>query len=224
MAFALLAALALASTQTKHEAAKNGAWEADPDLGLIHRFGYVNCDYGYYVAFPHGVIGMGDLPPSPNHGFLINLASVEIPSQIEAIVDTNNYIDVTNEYEVQDATKTSELVDRELDYWKERYPHAIVVSNRAARLGGLNGRRLVIKYKDHGQEMIEDLTVMMRERSIEYTISMVTPADKYEKNRPLLESILAGFHIVRIRNGQGECSNEWPPRYKALQITKSPNH
>jgi hypothetical protein len=35
---------------------------------------YANCDHGYYVLLPSGVIGhSGSLPPAPNHGFQINL-------------------------------------------------------------------------------------------------------------------------------------------------------
>ena len=36
---------------------------------------YGNCDYGYYVTLPAGVLGHNELPPSPNHGFYVDLTS-----------------------------------------------------------------------------------------------------------------------------------------------------
>jgi len=38
----------------------------------IWRGRYGNCDHGYFVNLPPGVIGHGSRSPSPNHGFVIS--------------------------------------------------------------------------------------------------------------------------------------------------------
>lgn len=41
----------------------------------IWRKRYTNCDEGYAVDLPSGVIAHDSLPPNPNHGFLISAAA-----------------------------------------------------------------------------------------------------------------------------------------------------
>lgn len=46
------------------------------DTETLWRDRYANCDYGFYVLLPHGVVGHANLPPNPNHGFLIGLPAM----------------------------------------------------------------------------------------------------------------------------------------------------
>src|SRR6266850_5617694 len=61
----LILAIAVAAyPQGKH-------WTETPDE-TIWRERYGNCDHGYFVNLPPGVIGHGSHSPSPNHGILIS--------------------------------------------------------------------------------------------------------------------------------------------------------
>jgi hypothetical protein len=70
----LIFAIAAAYPQGKH-------WTETPDE-TIWRERYGNCDHGYFVNLPSGVIGHSTHAPSPNHGILI---SVDDPGKTKQV-------------------------------------------------------------------------------------------------------------------------------------------
>src|ERR1022692_2044664 len=71
---ALFLLTTLTGSQAKH-------WTETKDE-LIWRGRYKNCDKGYLVSLPEGVVGHGSLPPLPNHGMLISPANPGITTEI----------------------------------------------------------------------------------------------------------------------------------------------
>jgi len=71
----LILAIAVAAyPQGKH-------WTETPDE-TIWRERYGNCDHGYFVNLPPGVIGHGTHSPSPNHGILISAKNPGITTEV----------------------------------------------------------------------------------------------------------------------------------------------
>jgi hypothetical protein len=65
---------------------------------LIWRSRYTNCDEGYAVALPDGIVAHGSLPPFPNHGILV---SADVPgTTAEVTLSDPRIIDV---YDISDA-------------------------------------------------------------------------------------------------------------------------
>jgi hypothetical protein len=71
---ALVLATAVTGSQLKH-------W-TETSQETIWRGRYKNCDHGYLVNLPPGVVGHDSLPPSPNHGFLVSAANPDITTEI----------------------------------------------------------------------------------------------------------------------------------------------
>src|ERR1700692_3203107 len=69
---------------------------------------YNNCDYGYYVLLPNGVVGHATLPPSPNHGFLIALPDARTTNY--ALDRKERLIWVDASYNTSDAQSLADLV------------------------------------------------------------------------------------------------------------------
>jgi hypothetical protein len=64
----------------------------------IWRSPYTNCDMGYAVDLPKGVVAHASLPPSPNHGFLIS-ASVPGTTAEVTLEDQQRILDVYDQYD-----------------------------------------------------------------------------------------------------------------------------
>lgn len=88
----LLVAIAIAGAQTRH-------W-TETSNELLWRGRYNNCDHGYFVNLPRGVVGHGSLPPAPNHGILVSAGSPN--ATIVVTLKQGRVLDV---YDSSDATE-----------------------------------------------------------------------------------------------------------------------
>src|SRR5580704_10312285 len=93
----LLIALACAPAQTKTPAPHG----RETDTETIWTARYSNCDYGFYVVLPTGVVGHGAKPPAPNRGFAIDPAAARSTDTFNA-ADANRYIEVSSFYDLED--------------------------------------------------------------------------------------------------------------------------
>ena len=94
--FYLNLAAVVAYPQGKH-------WSETPDE-TIWRGRYGNCDHGYFVNLSPGVIGLGSLPPSPNHGILISAKNPGTTTEVTfekagliTVNDTNDAMELAAE-------------------------------------------------------------------------------------------------------------------------------
>jgi len=71
----LIFAIAAAGPQGKH-------WAETPDETIWRAKIYGNCDHGYFVNLPPGVIGHGSRSPSPNHGIAISAKNPSTTTQV----------------------------------------------------------------------------------------------------------------------------------------------
>ena len=77
---------------------------------LIWRSRYTNCDKGYAVALPDGVVAHGSLPPSPNHGILVSAA---VPgTTAEVTLSDSRIIDVYDTYDAEEVGSARAYLER----------------------------------------------------------------------------------------------------------------
>ena len=100
--FILLAACATAFAQSPstathaHETADETTWTGR----------YSNCEDGFYVLLPAGVIGHAPKSSAPNQGFAVNLASPASAATFKAS-DSLRFIEVVSYYDLEDHGESS---------------------------------------------------------------------------------------------------------------------
>lgn len=160
---------------------------------------YENYTYGYSVEIPDGMIGLGETPPAPQHGFGIDLdnpRSTHWPQQTEF---PKSYVYADGSYNSLDWEGLGDAVRFNLRCLRERGRNVRVRSRTATRLGGLRAVRVVAFYELGGVEMVSDEIVAFgSEASPVYTLSLSTPRSKYERDRPVLEALRKGWCLQPV--------------------------
>src|SRR5690349_19784902 len=99
---------------------------------LIWRDKCTNCDKGWAVELPKGVIAHGSLPPNPNHGFLISAANPGTTDEVT--LDAPRIIVISDEYDAMELHTARAYLDFELKNTKG----VTVLDIREATLMGLH--------------------------------------------------------------------------------------
>lgn len=73
---------------------------------------YKNCDKGYSVILPKGVIAHGDLPTSPNHGFLVSASDPD--TRAEVSLKAQRLVGVYDFYDAADYGSARGYLETEL--------------------------------------------------------------------------------------------------------------
>lgn len=154
---------------------------------------YNNCDYGYYVSLPAGVVAHETLPPSPNHGFLIALP--DIGTMNYALDRKERFIWADASYKTSDADSLPGLV-------AERGSGPARRSQTQVKLAGLAAVRVT---SEHRVDNVVKVTTVALRDGIIYTVGIQTNGpyrvgDEAEYNR-----IVHGFGLLPVPRGQ--CSN-----------------
>ena len=149
---------------------------------------YNNCDYGYYVSLPAGVVAHGNLPPSPNHGFLIALPDVGTRNDVLGRKGRSLWADAS--YDTSGTHSLSDVV-AEQDSGPTRR------SQTQVKMAGLSAIRVESEHGAGASKVVEVMTVALRD-DIVYTVGMRTSggyvmADESEYNR-----IVQGFKLLPL--------------------------
>jgi hypothetical protein len=95
-----------------HGSSQQRHWE-ETKTETIWRDRYSNCDYGYYVVLPSGVIAHGTHSPAPNHGFLVSLPDVGKTSEVSD--NDQRFLWVSAEYNMSESKSLREVANYQLD-------------------------------------------------------------------------------------------------------------
>lgn len=156
---------------------------------------YNNCDYGYYVSLPNGVVGHNTLPPSPNHGFRIALPDVGTTNYV---LDRNDrFIWVDASYNASDADSLPDLVAEQDRVSRKQ-------SLTQTKMAGLSAVQTRSAHGVGATNVVEVTTLALRANII-YTIGMRTNradavADEAEYSR-----VIHSFNLLPLP--RGHCSN-----------------
>jgi hypothetical protein len=165
---------------------------------------YTNCDKGYNLSLPAGVVAHGSIPPLPNHGILV---SANAPDTVaEVTLEAERLVGVYDTNDAMGYGSAQAYLSEEL---KDAGPIEVV-----ARLD-MKFRGLPAAYahyrRRYGDVVIEkeELIVYRRHSKnlgpIFYVIWLRTPAPHYLEDQKLYQRVRDGFHLIAVP--RGECSN-----------------
>ena len=196
----LLLVAVVASSQVKH-------W-TETSNELIWRGRYKNCDHGYLVNLPPGVVGHGSHPPSPNHGILISAKNPSITAEVTLeeprlvdVYDSNDAEELGSaraylkEYELKSAKATEKITILEQRDTKFRGSSAVYVHVRET--------------KKLSTFEVEELVVYRTPKEIGPVFNVVllrTTPEFYSQDHILFLHIRDGLQFIPVSNS--ECSND----------------
>jgi hypothetical protein len=176
-------------------------WE-QTQTETIWRDRYTNCDYGYYVLLPAGVIAHGSHSPSPNHGFLVPLPDVARTSY--ASINEERFVWVNANYNVSDYHSLAGVANYELDLMKAGESAFRVVERKSAKLAGLRAIYVRVVYETPKGRVVEQKVIALRS-GIVYTIGLRTREAEYRPDDEQFREICKGLKLLRLP--RGACTN-----------------
>ncbi|HKV04435.1 MAG TPA: hypothetical protein VJO53_04925 [Candidatus Acidoferrales bacterium] len=196
----LVLAAAVTGSQVKH-------WTETPSE-LLWRGRYKNCDKGYLVNLPAGVIAHGSRPPNPNHGVLISAkipgATTEVTLEDPRLVDVYDTNDAgelgsaqayLEEYELRAAKASEKITILEKQDIQFRGSPAVYVHFRKTDGGPIAEVEELVVYRKHKEIGPLFHIVLLR-----------TTPEAYSRDHALFLQIKEGLEFITVP--KGECSND----------------
>jgi len=183
----LLCLLTVSSTS-----AGGGDWQGLNDEGRrAYRGSYVNPIFGYSVALPDNLMGVGSRPPAPNHGISIDLddgAGSQIATEAEY-----------NALDSKSATDEAELYVSGLRDF--RRASNMKVRRESTTLCNLPAIRQTVEYEDaSGKPCLDDGVFALLPRKkyvgITYAVMLTTTPTAFEDAQPFFLRVLRSFKCM----------------------------
>jgi hypothetical protein len=159
---------------------------------------YVNCDYGYVVRVPSGLVGR--VPEYQNHGFYMNLP------------DGQSTIEVYNAFNMSESVSPPAVFDYELKFQGEGRAGWRIVSRHSQQVKGLAATSVTATYTYKGAQWKSRSILVYRPEDSEglgnivYLFELTTPLERYEETSVELNRTLEGFELTKLPIGP--CSND----------------
>jgi hypothetical protein len=201
----LLPTLIFAIALTAHPQGKH--WTETPDE-TIWRQRYGNCDHGYFVNLPPGVIGHGSRSPSPNHGFLI---SAKDPSTTAPVtLEEPRLVDVYDSNDAAELGGARAYVEQYILKPENASDRITILERRNTKLRGFTAVYVHLRRAtDHSTSEVEELVVYRTTTGIGpsfYVVTLRTTPEFYSRDHDLYLQIRDGLNFVPVP--RGECSND----------------
>lgn len=194
LTIALILAVALGEAQDKPKQ-QNQSAATVTEGETLWRGRFAHCDYGFYVLLPAGWIGHGDIPPNPNHGFLIGLPAVGTTQPVTS--DDERFVFVLAEYNSTEAHSLGAVVDYHLDVTSRHKQGFRVIERRPARLNRRAAIQYKVEYDSPKGRVVEEEVIALRS-GIVYEIGIRTTEANYASDKTQFKKILAGFRFWTI--------------------------
>jgi hypothetical protein len=166
------------------------AGDAEEGNLVFDKGSYENYTYGYSVEIPDGMIGLGETPPAPQHGFGIDLDNPRSTRRPYGAEFPKSYVYVDGSYNSLEWEGLDDAVNFGLRCLREKGKNVRVQIRQLTMLERLPAVRLVAYYEQGGVEMVSDTFIAFgKGASPVYTLSLSTPLSKYERDRPVLEAM-----------------------------------
>ena len=161
---------------------------------IKHRSLYTNHDYGYSVRIPVGQIGLQDPPPSPNHGF-----SIELSTKPKADIW------VGGSYNGAEWASFDEAINSYIGYIKDQGGKNIKVVQKAnTHLSRLSAIRFVLQYQadTSGEIMEREIVLAFRKDrkgdDIFYELILTSPSSLHKSYRRVLTELQQGWRLLPL--------------------------
>ncbi len=197
---AMLLSVMLAAAQAQPNSPQH---RQDTDTETLYRGHYSNCDGGYAVDLPAGVVAHRD-KASSNRGFQIDLSAPGDPRPFSAADE--RFIAVSDHYNSLELPDFAAIVQNELAQAQDEQPDWSVLERLPIKLDGLQATHLRARFK--GKKMVdEDIYAWRPEENgrgnLVYKIQLITLQASYSQDRTVFDQIVAGFH--RLPWGAAAC-------------------
>jgi hypothetical protein len=167
---------------------------------------YVNPTYGYSVRLPDGVKALCSLPPSPQHGFLVDVGNeLSQPSIADAGSVGRSWRDlevglwVDGSYNAAFHDSVDEAADASLTYLKAEHPEDLIILKwEHTTFNQLPAIHSCVQFRSSktGEILITDETKALcpyDDMGIIYTINLTSRASRYREDEAVLKRILEGW-------------------------------
>jgi hypothetical protein len=189
-----------AASQVKH-------WTETPSE-LVWHGRYKNCDSGYLLNLPAGVLAHGSRPPSPNHGILISTenpgTTTEVTPEAPRLIDVYDTTDASGlgsakaylEHYELNAAKTSEKIT--------------ILEKKDTQFRGSPAVYVHFRKTGSGSTAeVEELVVYRNQKEIGplfYVALLRTTPEAYRHDHQLFAQIKDGLQFIPVP--KSECSND----------------
>jgi hypothetical protein len=200
----LLLSLMFALAFTAHAQGKR--WTETPDE-TIWRERYGNCDHGYFVDLPPGVIGHASHPPSTDHGILISTKNPGVATEVT--LEEPRLVDVYDSIDAEELGSPGAYIEKYELKPKNTSARITILERRDTKFRG--SRAVYIHYRKtmgNSTSEIEELVVYRVPKFLGpsfYVVMLRTTPEFYARDHVLYLQIRDGLTFVRIP--RGECSN-----------------
>ena len=150
---------------------------------------YVNCDFGYAVTIPSGLVA--EIAECESDGFLLRLP------------DQESMIYVYHHYNMSESEKPKAVFDYELQFMKDdsTRTHLRVLNKRRKLVQNMHTIELTTSYKQDGKAWKSEIFIMYRPDQgdrlgeIVYTVELRAPAARYDNAMLYFNKTVEGLQI-----------------------------
>lgn len=167
---------------------------------------YTNCDKGYSIILPKGVVAHSGFPPSPNHGFLVSASAPDTVAEVT--LEARRLVGVYDSYDAMDYGSARAYLKAEL----KNAGSVEILASHDTKIRGLPA--VHIHYRKGVGDSAVDTEELLLFRShprnsgpIFYVIWLRTSSTHYEEDRKLYQQVRDGFYLMTIPGRK--CSNDW---------------
>ena len=150
---------------------------------------YVNCDYGYAVTIPSGLVV--EIPEYQNHGFLLHFP------------DQESMIYVYNKYNSIESKKPKAVFDYELDFLKDDSTKTDlrIFNKRRKLVQKMHTIEVTASYKQDGKAWKSEIFIMYRPDQgdrlgkIVYVVRLSAPTAHFDNAMPYFNGTVEGLQL-----------------------------
>lgn len=168
---------------------------------------YTNCENGFYVLLPAGVIGHEARASGPNQGFAVDAATPSSTATFSAN-DSLRFIEVVSYYDLEDhGESSSDTINYYLSLGALSSEKDFVTLGReSVSMLGMRAKREQVRWIENGVTVRRDRTIAYRAASgILYQLTLQSPEKTLSGDQVVFNRIMAGFHVSKLPNDG--CSN-----------------
>jgi len=163
---------------------------------------YTNCESGFYVVLPAGVIAHVEKAAGPNQGFAMNPTA---PASTTAFnpSDSQRFIEVLSYYDLEDhGESTSATIDYYLSLGAlSGEKNFVTLGKQTYKLAGLSGKREEVRWLENSGAVRRDRIIAFRSGvGILYQLTLQSPEKTFNGDEVLFNRIVAGFHLSKLPN------------------------
>ena len=138
---------------------------------------YANCENGFYVLLPAGVVGHATKATGPNQGFAVNPAAAASTAAFNAS-DSQPFIEVVSYYDLEDhGESTSATIDYYLSLGAlSGEKNLVTLGRQSYKLAGLSAKREEVRWVENSVAIRRDRIIAFRSGAgILYQITLQSP-------------------------------------------------